>query len=432
MRRLILWGLLPTLVALAAPAAAQATCSAQTPASPIVRFVTTFGNVDVQLNSTDAPCTVEDFLYYVDKGLYNGSFFHRSVNASMTPPEPVVVQGGGYTLANGQPVAIPTTGSPFPSGVTNEFKDSNIAGSLAMAQSGISSATCELDDSATDEWFFNVADNSSSLDQQCFTVFGQVLDPNSMAVVNQIAAAQICSLSKQFNDSTGVFTDVPTVGYSATACAADSPAATAANLIFVKSISVLDDTAPPAIQITSPTRDETLNLGQKVTPSYACSDGTGTGVQSCTAPTTVDTTLYGTLQYTVTAEDYAGNTTTKSIPYIVELPPALTSFGTVSPKGVLWFHVHCPSTVACVGQAALVASKLAVIGMTRFDIRSNGTDKLKIVLTSTGWRDLKAAKWRLRAALAITPSGTGAETSSHGVTLIRAVAAKRPRKHKRR
>jgi cyclophilin family peptidyl-prolyl cis-trans isomerase len=416
-------------VALAAPGAASATTCTPSPASPIVRFDTTLGNVDVQLNGTDAPCTVQNFESYMDGGKYDGSFIHRSVTS------PDVIQGGGFTLSGGQPKAI--CQPSYCQAIQNEYKDPNIADSLAMALSGTESTTCELDASATDEWFFNVADNSSSLDPQCFTVFGQALDPASVAVINKIAAAQVCSLSAQWDDTAGVFATVPTIGYAAGACAGTSApkappkAATSANLIFVNSIKILNDKTPPAITITSPAAHQTFNLGQKITPAYKCDDGTGTGVDTCTGPAIVNTNLYGTLRYTVTATDYAGNTDSKTITYLVELPPTLASLGTVSSKGVLSLKLHCPSSVACIGTAALAAGKpAALIGGARFDVRPGGTGSVRVPLTASGWRMFRAAKWRLAATLGIAPSGVGSKSYTRKVTLTKAKPKPKPKKHK--
>jgi peptidyl-prolyl cis-trans isomerase A (cyclophilin A) len=419
----MLWGTttFALAVALAAPSAASASCTPLL-TNPIVRFATSLGNIDVQLNTTDAPCTVNNFLYYVNKGSYNGSFFHRSVNSTVVSGDPDVIQGGGYTLSNGQPVAIPTN----PAGpVSNEFKDSNVAGTIAMA------LTSGNVNSATDQFFFNVTDNSSVLNQQDFTVFGQVLDPASTFVMGAIAASKICSLSTQWHDTTGVFATVPTVNYSS-ACATDSPAATAANLIVINSVKLLTDTAAPAITIASPALHQTYNLGQKITPNYTCNDGTGVGVDTCTGPTTVDTSLYGTLQYTVTSTDYAGNQDSKTVIYVVELPPQLQSVGTVSSKGVLNVKVHCPSSVACAGAAALVGGKPAsLIGGGRFDVRAGGTSTVRVALTSAGWRTFRAAKWRLKATLVLAPSGTGSKSFPNQVKLARAKPPAKPKKHKK-
>ena len=153
---------------LTAPVAANAT---------IVEMETNMGNIFIQLFDTIAPKTVANFLTYVNSGAYNNSFFHRSVPG-------FIIQGGGYTLgANNQPVAIPTNAP-----VVNEFVKSNLAGTIAMAK--LSSSP----DSATDEWFFNLANNSANLDHQNggFTVFGQVIG-NSMQVIKAIAALKVLS-----------------------------------------------------------------------------------------------------------------------------------------------------------------------------------------------------------------------------------------------
>jgi peptidyl-prolyl cis-trans isomerase A (cyclophilin A) len=422
----MLWGTttFALAMALAAPGAASAASCTPLLTNPIVRFATTFGNIDVQLNTTDAPCTVNNFLYYVQHGLYDGTFFHRSVNTTVVSGDPDVIQGGGYKLSSGPPTAIPTN----PAGpVPNEFKDSNVAGTLAMA---LTSGTNSVN-SATDQFFFNVADNSSILNPQDFTVFGQVLDPASTFVMDVIGAAKICSLSMQWSDTASVFATVPTVNYSA-ACATDSPAATAANLITINSVKVLTDTAAPAITIASPALHQTYNLGQQITPSYTCSDGTGVGVDTCTGPTAVDTSLYGTLQYTVSTTDYAGNEGSKTVTYVVELPPQLQSVGTVSSKGVLSLKVHCPSSVACTGAVGLVAGKpTALIGGGRFEIRSGGTASVRVPLTTAGWRMFRAAKWRLKASLLLAPSGTGSKSFTNKVTLTRAKAPGKPKKHKK-
>jgi peptidyl-prolyl cis-trans isomerase A (cyclophilin A) len=435
-----LWGsmLSALAVALVAPGAASATTCTPNPTSPIVRFSTSVGNIDVKLNGTDAPCTVQNFESYMDNLSYDGSFFHRSVTS------PDVIQGGGFKFAPPKPVAIPTQ-SP----IQNEYKDPNIADSIAMALSGTQSTTCELDASATDEWFFNVADNSEALDEQCFTVFGQAIDPASIAVINKIAGEPVCDVDTQWGGTVGgTYANVPLLGYNTkTECTgtpaatgdgpelnAGAPPITSGNLVVVNSIRVLNDSSPPVITVGSPVPRQTLNLGQQITPAYTCNDGTGTGVDTCTGPATINTNLYGTLQYTVSATDYAGNSDAKTITYLVELPPALAKLGTVSSKGVLGLSIHCPSSVACVGTADLIAGKLTAIGAAHFYVRSGGTGSVRVALTAAGWRMFRAAKWRLKAALVITPSGVGSKSSTDKITLTRPKPKPKPKpkKHKKK
>jgi cyclophilin family peptidyl-prolyl cis-trans isomerase len=138
----------------------------------VVRLQTVLGVVDIALFDGEAPRTVANFLGYVNRGAYNGSFIHRSVPG-------FVIQGGGYIWNAG--VRQIAAGAP----VANEFSAtrSNLRGTIAMAKLG------NNPDSATSEWFINLADNSANLDNQNggFTVFGRVAG-NGMSVADAIAA----------------------------------------------------------------------------------------------------------------------------------------------------------------------------------------------------------------------------------------------------
>lgn len=146
--------------------------------------------VDIKLLDGVAPLTVANFLNYVNDGDYVNSFIHRSVPG-------FVVQGGGFTfdqtINNGTFSNDPLINN-FPGGlqpvpkdppVLNEFGRSNLRGTIAMAKIGGDP------NSATSEWFFNLADNSANLDIQNggFTVFGEVL--NGMTVIDSIATQPI-------------------------------------------------------------------------------------------------------------------------------------------------------------------------------------------------------------------------------------------------
>ncbi len=140
-----------------------------------VRLQTTQGNIDIDLYDTAAPVTVANFLSYVNSGAYSDSLVHRAVPG-------FIIQGGGYFWNNASSTVDPvaTHGS-----IINEFNvaRSNLRGTIAMAKlSGDPN-------SATSQWFINLADNSSILDGQNggFTVFGKVTAatlPVADAIVN--------------------------------------------------------------------------------------------------------------------------------------------------------------------------------------------------------------------------------------------------------
>lgn len=138
----------------------------------IVEFQTNHGNFRVNLFDQATPQTVENFLGYVDTGAYQNTIIHRSV-------EDFIIQGGAYVFPDQLPLTEVASNGP----ILNEPVYSNVRGTIAMAK---------LDgdpNSASSQWFFNVEDNSTSLDPQNggFTVFGQVID-DGMEVIDALAA----------------------------------------------------------------------------------------------------------------------------------------------------------------------------------------------------------------------------------------------------
>jgi uncharacterized protein (TIGR03437 family) len=189
--------------------------------SQTVRFETNLGNIDVTLQPASAPKTVENFLRYVNKSAYDNTFFHRSVKN-------FVIQGGGFRLSGTTPQEVPQDPP-----VVNEYRLSNLRGTIAMAKLG------DDPNSATNQWFFNTANNSAQLDRQNggFTVFGTVADEQSRAVMDKIAALPIVALA---NDATGIFGEVPVQSTTISgAFFSDS------NLVVVKTIRVVQ--TPPTI-----------------------------------------------------------------------------------------------------------------------------------------------------------------------------------------
>jgi len=139
-------------------------------AGTLVRVSTTVGDFTIDLLDDTAPITVQNFLNYVARGDYNQTYIHRS-------EDNFVVQGGGYKF-------VPFVGPvdvPHDPPIPNEFGASNVRGTVAMAK------FFGNPDSATSEWFVNVADNSAELDVNNggFTVFGVVLG-NGMNAIDAI------------------------------------------------------------------------------------------------------------------------------------------------------------------------------------------------------------------------------------------------------
>ncbi|HLT13250.1 MAG TPA: peptidylprolyl isomerase [Marinobacter sp.] len=138
---------------------------------PKVRFVTSEGAFELQLRPDVAPKTVENFLAYVEDGFYNDTLFHRVISGFM-------IQGGGFTAE--------MTQKPTKAPIKNEGSQTlpNLRGTIAMARTS-------APDSATSQFFINVADNdflNTGVRGAGYAVFGKVTD--GMGVVDRIASVE--------------------------------------------------------------------------------------------------------------------------------------------------------------------------------------------------------------------------------------------------
>ena len=135
---------------------------------PAVRLETSMGDIVVELNRLRAPVSTNNFLRYVLDKKYDNTIFHRVMPG-------FVVQGGGYTETIEERELYP----PIINESGNGLK--NMPMTIAMAR---------YDDphSATNQFYFNVAANSS-LDPNSrswgYAVFGQVI--SGQDVVEAIA-----------------------------------------------------------------------------------------------------------------------------------------------------------------------------------------------------------------------------------------------------
>ncbi len=163
-------------------------------AGTVVRVNTSLGEYFVELSDDTTPITATNFLRYVNEGLYNGTFIHRLEQG-------FVIQGGWLRFTESPPTATPIT--TF-GNIQNEFKVSNLRGTIAMAK------VPGDPNSASSQWFINLGNNSGlDLVEGGFTVFGRVMG-NGMQVVDAIAAL------KPVNLGSGL-TTVPLINFSAAA-----------------------------------------------------------------------------------------------------------------------------------------------------------------------------------------------------------------------
>jgi peptidyl-prolyl cis-trans isomerase A (cyclophilin A) len=149
--------------------------------SPQVSIKTSMGEIVVELDQEKAPKTVANFLAYVKTGHYKGTIFHRVIDGFM-------IQGGGMDAKLVQKATMKP--------VVNEAKNGlkNVPYSLAMARTADP-------DSATAQFFINVAENTS-LDYPGpggfgYTVFGKVVQ--GQEVVDKIKGVMVDDVRGQQN-----------------------------------------------------------------------------------------------------------------------------------------------------------------------------------------------------------------------------------------
>jgi len=183
--------------------------------------------INIKLLESDAPLAVQNFRNYASDGDYTNSFIHRNA------PK-FIIQGGGYTFDP----ALNDGSFTYSTGglqtiierppVKNEFGNSNLRGTLAMAKLNGDP------DSATSQWFINVVDNAL-LDTQNggFTVFAEVLG-NGMDVIDVIDGQAIYDRS----DVDSAFGSLPLVNYSLPDPVTDI------NLVSIKSINEVLSISP--------------------------------------------------------------------------------------------------------------------------------------------------------------------------------------------
>jgi len=143
----------------------------------VVKLSTNYGDITLELDAEKAPITVANFLQYVEKGFYNGVIFHRVIDGFM-------IQGGGFDGNMKQKTTMDEIKNEADNGLSNDNY------TIAMARTSIP-------DSASSQFFINVADNgflnhtAPTSSGWGYCVFGKVVD--GMEVVDKIKAVKTTS-----------------------------------------------------------------------------------------------------------------------------------------------------------------------------------------------------------------------------------------------
>lgn len=142
--------------------------AAQSNGEPEIAVITVkdYGTIEVQLDRSAAPETVENFVNLVNDGFYNGLTFHRIMS--------------GFMIQGGDPLGNGTGGSD--NTIKGEFSQNGIDNPIKHTRGTISMARAADPDSASSQ-FFIVHKDSSFLDG-AYAAFGRVIE--GMDVVDAI------------------------------------------------------------------------------------------------------------------------------------------------------------------------------------------------------------------------------------------------------
>ena len=273
------------------------------------------GDIVIEMLDDQAPLSVQNFISYLTSTdpatNYENTFFHRSISG-------FVVQGGGFDASD------PGTHIPTKFDVHNEFDGvnrSNLIGTIAMAKTGLGPNT------GTSEWFFNLANNSSNLDNQNggFTVFARVRE--GMEVVNAIAALKTFDFGGSGTAAIGsinsAFTNLPLQNYNADPDHnpnTPAPAPTAANYVRLTGYNIQ---APPSGTLTGVT--------YSITPAVDIVDATTGLTSDLVSATITGSNLHlnykahaaGSVRVTVHGSDAMPSTASDT--FVVNLQPNLVA-----------------------------------------------------------------------------------------------------------
>ena len=160
--------------------------SAEEKSAPVrVLIQTEKGDIEVELNATEAPITVANFLKYVDGKFYDGGRFHRTVKSDNQPDNKIKIE---LIQAGTNPGKAKEDFPAIKLERTRDTKLSHKDGTISMARDG--------PDTATSDFFICIGDQPEldfggkrNPDGQGFAAFGRVV--KGMDVVRKIQTAPV-------------------------------------------------------------------------------------------------------------------------------------------------------------------------------------------------------------------------------------------------
>jgi len=332
-------------------------------ANQVVRFNTSSGVINVEMLPQAAPKHVANFLNYVNSGAYSGTIIHRS--AAFSGSTPAIIQGGGYRSTAYPPPAIPKNAP-----VALEVSALNARGTLAAARTSDPN-------SATSEWYFNVADNSTVLGPANgggYTVFGRALG-GSLSVIDAIAAFPRYSGSG--------FNEIPLRNYT-------SGAPTASNYILINSVVPVSiypgDAAQSVLTFSTTTNNSAVATSSVNASTLLVTPGTQAGTASISVRATDSNGMFALSAFNITLVS-------------AEPPPAFSK----SPSS---------QTIAIGGTVIFTGS--ASGGTVSYQWRRDGQDIPGATQPTLLLKDITAAQ---AGGYALVASNTSGSTTSNPATL---------------
>lgn len=154
---------------------------------PQIEMITSLGSLLIELEPAKAPVTVKNFMDYVQDGFFENTVFHRVYSSFLA-------QGGIFTLLDTSYYAKAPTRPPITLERTTITGLSNLSNTIGMART-------DAPDSATTQFYINLADNDfldaqRATDGNGYAVFGAVVttaEVNSEATLAAFKAISVTS-----------------------------------------------------------------------------------------------------------------------------------------------------------------------------------------------------------------------------------------------